>query len=96
MKDDVAGLDDAELRKQAIYKLRAKRGFLTHLLTYVLINGFLTLIWAITGTGHFYWPIFFIGFWGVFLLLNAWTAFRRATFSEADIQKQMGKMRASS
>lgn len=92
MKDDVAGLDQAELRKQAIYKLRARRGFLTHLLTFILINGFLTLIWAMAGTDDFYWPIFPIGFWGVFLLLNAWTAFRRGSFSEAAIQKQMARM----
>jgi hypothetical protein len=95
MQNDAAGLDQTELRKQAIYKLRAKRGFLTHVLTFLLVNGFLTLIWAMGGTDDFYWPIFFIGFWGIFLLLHLWTAFRRVAFSEAAIQKEMSKISGS-
>ncbi|HVT22139.1 MAG TPA: 2TM domain-containing protein [Mycobacteriales bacterium] len=96
MHDDVAGLDEDALRKKAVWRLRKQRGFRTHLITYVLINAFLTLIWAIGGTDDFYWPLFVEGFWGIFVLLNAWTAYRPESFSEADIQKQMDRMRPAS
>jgi len=35
-----------------------RRDFYGHLLVYTLVNGFLVVIWAITNSGGFLWPIF--------------------------------------
>ena len=37
------------LREQATIRLRKKRDFRAHLLAYVLFNGALVIIWALTG-----------------------------------------------
>ena len=46
-------------REAAIQRLKARRGFRQHLVTYAAVNGFLVVIWAITYGGHFWpvWPI---------------------------------------
>ena len=95
MKDDPVTFDEAELRKQAVYKLRRKRGFLTHALVYLLTNGFVSLIWFFTDRDGFYWPLWLEAFWGIFLVVNGVNAFRPQTFSEAQIKKQMDQMSGS-
>jgi hypothetical protein len=95
MKDDPSTFDDTELRRQALYGLRRRRGFRTHLLVYLLVSGFLTLIWAVSDRNDFYWPLWPIAFWGIFVIVNGVNSFRPQTFSEADIQKQMGRMKPS-
>jgi hypothetical protein len=95
MKDDAVTFDDDELRKQAVYKLRRQRGFRTHVLVYLLTNAFISLIWFFTDRDGFYWPLWIEAFWGIFLVVNGVNSFRPQTFTEAEIQKQMGKMKAS-
>jgi 2TM domain len=50
------------------------------LVAYVLINLALIAAWAVTGFGYF-WPGWVLGFWGVFLLLDAWNAYYRRPVS---------------
>lgn len=61
------GLDPVRLEQQ--------NDFETHLLTYLLVNSILTLVWAIAG-GGFFWPIFLIAAWGIAVLINSYFAFR--------------------
>ena len=46
-----------ELRDRAVASLRKKRDFHAHVMTYVLVNAVLVVIWAMTGAGYF-WPVF--------------------------------------
>jgi hypothetical protein len=96
MKDDAVTFDGDELRKQAVYKLRRQRGFRTHVLIYLLTGGFLTLIWYFSNKDGFYWPLWPMAFWGIFLVVNGVNSFRPQTFSEAEIQRQMGKLKSPS
>jgi hypothetical protein len=95
MKDDVAGLDETELRKQAVWRLRKQRGFRTHLLVYLLVNAFLVLMWALTDRHGFFWPVWPIAFWAIFVVVNGVNSFRPQNFSETDIRKQMDRMTPS-
>ena len=79
------------LREQATIRLRKKRDFLAHLLAYVLINGSVLIIWALTGSG-FFWPVFPMLAWGVGLVLHAWDIYRQP-LSEQQIQWEMKRMR---
>ncbi len=60
-----------------------------HLLVYVLVNGFIVIIWAMTSSHGFFWPIFPILGWGIGLVLNAWDVFRRGGFTEEQISKEV-------
>jgi hypothetical protein len=92
MKDDVAGLDEIELRKQAVRRLRKQRGFRTHVLVYLLVNAFLVLMWALTDRHGFFWPVWPIAFWAIFVVVNGVNSYRPQNFSETEIRKQMDRM----
>ncbi|HSL67362.1 MAG TPA: 2TM domain-containing protein [Actinomycetota bacterium] len=82
---------DQELRERAVERLRKKSEFRAHLLSYVLVNGFLVIIWAITGAS-FFWPVFLIAGWGIGLVFHAWDVYRRQEYSEEQIQREIHRL----
>jgi hypothetical protein len=82
---------DQELREQAVERLRKKSEFRAHALSYVLVNGFLIIIWAITGAS-FFWPVFPIAGWGIGLAFHAWDVYRRLEFSEEQIRREIHRL----
>ena len=58
-------------------RLKKQRDFHAHLLVYLLVNGFVVLIWGLTGSAGFFWPVFLIAAWGVGLVMNAWDVYWR-------------------
>jgi hypothetical protein len=75
-------------RDRAVQRLKKRRDFRAHLLVYVLVNGFVVLIWALTGSG-FFWPVIPIAAWGIGLVLNAWDVYWRREITEQDIRHEM-------
>ncbi|MHB8879758.1 MAG: 2TM domain-containing protein [Myxococcaceae bacterium] len=63
-------MEETELEKAARKRVQMKRGFFIHLLLYVIVNGALIVIWAVTGRGYpwFVWPL--LG-WGIGIVANA-------------------------
>jgi hypothetical protein len=82
---------DQELRERAVERLRKKSEFRAHLLSYALVNGFLVIIWAITGAS-FFWPVFPIAGWGIGLAFHAWDVYRRQEYSEERIQREIHRL----
>ena len=76
-------------RDKAVQRLKKRRDFHAHLLVYVLVNGFIVLIRALTGAAGFFWPLFFIAAWGIGLVMNAWDVYWRREITEQDIQHEM-------
>ncbi|HEY7270710.1 MAG TPA: 2TM domain-containing protein [Dehalococcoidia bacterium] len=83
---------DVELRERALRQLKKKRDFVAHLVTYVLVNAFVLIIWATTGSG-FFWPIFPIAGWGIGLAFHAWDVYYHEEPTEEDIQREMARLR---
>jgi hypothetical protein len=81
-------VDEQSPRQAAIERLKNRRAFAQHLVTYVVVNLFLVGIWAATGGGYF-WPVWVIGFWGIGLVMHAWTAFVQRPITEADVQREI-------
>jgi hypothetical protein len=46
-------------------------------------------IWALTSDHGFFWPLFFIGAWGIGLVMNAWDVYWRHDITEEDIQREV-------
>lgn len=80
---------EAELRDRAIKHLKKRRDFQGHLLMYVLVNGFLVVIWAMSDPNGFFWPIFLILGWGIGVVANAWDVYRDDEIDEEQIQREM-------
>ena len=76
------------LRERAIERLKKRRDFRAHVLIYTLVNGFLVVIWAMTGAG-FFWPVFPILGWGIGVLANAWDVYVGDDITEEQIQREM-------
>ena len=70
-------------------RLKKRRDFHAHLLVYLLVNGFVVLIWALTGSAGFFWPVFLIAAWGIGLVMNAWDVYWRREITEQDVQHEM-------
>ncbi len=89
---DQIEIQDQELRKQAVRRLKKRRDFYGHLIIYVLVNGFLVGIWALTGMPGFFWPGIVMGAWGIGLVANAWDAFGRQEINEQRIRREMNRI----
>ena len=90
---DLPGADhDRTPRERALQHLRKRRDFYAHLVVYAVVNGFLTALWAVLNVHGFFWPIFPMLMWGIGLVLHAWDVYRRDTFSEEQIQRQIERL----
>jgi hypothetical protein len=87
-----AGPQDTALREAAMRNLKARRGLEAHVLAYVLVNGFLVILWwTVTGAG-FFWPIFPLFGWGIGLAFNIWDVVSPEP-SSARIDAEMERLR---
>ena len=83
-------MDDSERRDAAIKRIKDKRDFRTHAVSYVVVNLFLIGVWAVSGGGYF-WPGWVMAGWGVGLVLHGWQTYRgERPITEEDIQREMG------
>jgi len=58
-----------QLRVRAMKRLKRKAEFRQHLTSYLIVNAFLVLLWAVTSRGYF-WPIWPMLGWGVGLAFH--------------------------
>jgi hypothetical protein len=84
--------DQETLRKEATTRVRKRRDFGAHVVVYVVVNAMLIGIWAMTGQGYF-WPAWVLLGWGVGLILNFWDVYIRRPVTEADVEREMQRMR---
>ncbi len=79
-----------ERREAAIERIKAKRGFKTALLAYVVVNMVLVGVWYFTGQGYF-WPAWSMVGWGLGMVMFGWQVYRdEKPITEDDIRKEMG------
>jgi hypothetical protein len=79
-------------RTAARKRLETRRDFMSNLVAYVVVNGFLIAVWAITGAGYF-WPAWVLLGWGVAVVLHAWDAFLRRPLTEDDVDAEVQRRR---
>jgi len=83
---------ETSLRDRAVRRLKKRRDFHAHLLVYFLVNTSLVLIWALTNSGEFFWPVFPIVFWGIGVVMNAWDVYRNEDFTDAEIDREVTRL----
>ena len=86
MEDTV---DEQERRNAAIKRIKDKRDFKTHVVSYAVVNLFLVGVWALGGGGYF-WPAWVMAGWGIGLVSHGWQVYRaERPITEEDIQREM-------
>jgi len=84
---------DLTLIELAVDRLKKQADVKLHVMIYLLVNGFLVVIWWMTGV-TFFWPIFPIFGWGIGVAANWWDAYLRAVPTEVEIGREMAKLRS--
>jgi hypothetical protein len=92
MSIDTSIQPDSDVRDQAISRLKKRRELGAHVLTYLLINGFLVVVWAVTSRDVIFWPMFPMAGWGIGLVLHAWDVYRNDEFREDEIQREIARL----
>jgi hypothetical protein len=83
-----------ETRKMAEKRVKERIALISHLGTYVVVNGFLVVVWALSGGGY-PWFLWVIAGWGIGLVLNIFTYFTGSkgdTARERMIRKEMERL----
>jgi hypothetical protein len=81
------------LRRRAIRQVKKRRDFSRHLLTFVLVNAGVIVIWATVGGGGFFWPGFVMLAWGIGIVIHAWDVFYESYEDEGEIQREIDRLR---
>jgi len=87
-------MSEEEIRKIATERVKAKKGFFSHLTAYILVNLMLIAIWYFTGAKYF-WPMWVLLFWGIGLIVNAIAVFaRRDTgWEKREVEKEIERIK---
>ena len=75
---------EEELRERAIRRLKKKRDFAAHVVSYVVINAFLVGIWYFVAGRGYFWPGWVLALWAVGLVRHGWEVFGRRPISDLD------------
>jgi hypothetical protein len=83
-----------EERLIAARRIKRRRDFVWHLITYLVINGLMVFVWAI-GPRATFWPMWLMVFWGIGLAFHAYYAFGKQEVTEADVDAELRRARGS-
>lgn len=86
---------DEEVRAKAEKRVRQKVELLSHIGTYLVINGFLVVVWALSGAGY-PWFLWVMAGWGiglVFHIIGYFTGKRGEATRDRMIQKEIGRIK---
>ncbi len=84
--------DEEQLRQMALTRIKKRRDFYWHLITYVLVNALLVFVWAL-GPRVSFWPMWVMIFWGIGLVFHAWFAFGKQEATEPEVQAEILRMK---
>ncbi|GAB3888546.1 hypothetical protein GCM10029964_056400 [Kibdelosporangium lantanae] len=90
----VVAKDSNDVRAVARKRLEERRGFVPHLIIFVLVNAGLIAIWVATSPDVFFWPVFPLVFWGAGVVMHAWNAFFSRPITEADVDREVERLDA--
>lgn len=92
-----APMSEEEIYQKARKRVEEKKGFYSHLAVYIVVNGMLVVIWALTshGEGHpwFVWPM---GGWGIGLVFHGLSVFlfgKETGWERSEVEKEAEKIR---
>jgi hypothetical protein len=90
-------MDDNEIRSIAKKQLKKQADFRAYLWIWLAVSVMLTAIWALTGFGSYFWPVWAIFGMGVGALFSGIDAFSKNTkiISEADIDAEVHRLKGT-
>jgi len=68
-------MTEEHIYEEAKKRVEAKRGFYTHLVSYLVVNIMLIIIWAFPAGGGYPWFLWPLGGWGIGLIIHFFQVF---------------------
>jgi hypothetical protein len=87
--------EEQELRERAEQRVAERSHLLQHIGTYIIINGFLVVVWALTGQGY-PWFLWVMAGWGIGLathIVSYFTGTRGQAAKDKMVEKEMKRMK---
>lgn len=81
-----------DVRAVARKRLEERRGFVPHVIFFLVVNAGLVLIWVLAGAEGLFWPLFPLLFWGAGLLMHAWNAYFAKPITEVDVDREAERL----
>jgi hypothetical protein len=81
-----------DVRVAARKRLEERRGFVPHLIMFLVVNTGLVVIWVATESDGFFWPAFPLLLWGAGVLTHAWNAFFSRPISAAEMDREAARL----
>ena len=78
----------ASIREQAIGRIGKRRD----LPALLIVNAAFWAVWAAT-SGGYPWPAWISGLWAIGLITNAWDVYGRRPITEAEIAREIDRLR---
>ena len=89
-------LTEKEIYEQAVRHVKEKKEFFVHLLTYLVVNSAIFLVWWITtspGYPWFVWPLFGWGIGLTFHFLSVWVFDRQTDWERREIDREVTRLK---
>lgn len=87
--------DEDEIREKAEKRVSQRMALLEHIASYIIINGFLVIIWALSGRGY-PWFLWVMAGWGIglaFHIVGYFIGKRGEASKDQMIRKEMEKIK---
>jgi hypothetical protein len=87
--------EEEELRAKAEERVSERAHLLQHIATYIIVNGFLVIVWALSGAGY-PWFLWVMAGWGIGLaahIVGYFTGTRGQAMRDKMVEKEMERMR---
>jgi hypothetical protein len=90
-------LSDEELYRLAKETVEGKKGFFSHLATYIVVNAALMVIWSVTSGQGYPWFVWPLGGWGIGLVFHFIGVFvlpsHQGGWEQREIKKEMERLK---
>ncbi len=95
MTNETNRIEDDEIYRLAMLRVEEKKGFIVDLISYIVINTLLVVIWAVTWRGYpwFIWPMMGWGVGVVFHFLGVFVFNHPTGWEKRELEKEMDKLR---
>jgi len=92
MSDEIR--EPIDERAEALRRLKKRHELARHAFVYVVINAAVWILWATTARGSL-WPAWLSGLWAIGLVVNAWDVYSERAITEAAIDREVERLRAT-
>lgn len=89
---EIRTAEEPSIREQAIGRIGRRRDLAAHAVVFLVVNAAFWAVWAAT-SGGYPWPAWISGLWAIGLITNAWDVYGRRPITEAEIAREIDRLR---